>query len=226
MVDFRRQAWFAREILIHEGHLRGYLRRFLRRPSDLADAMQETYARLLGQPDAVLAQIRSPQAFLFRIARNIALEWLRRQRTLPCDLMAELSGTLVLDESPSAYEQLSAIEELQLLARAIASLPERCRQVLTLRKLYGLSQKQIAASLDISENTVEKQAANGVRLCAAYVRAHARGEPAHRSTRARWIAGRERAERHRAGSERVDRAPGRGTVEPAAARGVRGVAAP
>jgi RNA polymerase sigma factor (sigma-70 family) len=218
MVDFHRQAWFAREILIHQGQLRGYLRRFLKRPSDLADAMQETYARLLGQPDAALRGIRCPQAFLLRIARNVALEWLRRQRTVPCDLMTELSDTLVLDESPSAYEQLSAIEELELLARAIASLPARCRQVLTLRKLYGLSQKQIAASLDISENTVEKHAANGVRLCAAYVRADARGERSRRS--ARRIPSGKRIAGHRAGGERLGRAPGRGPLEPLAARSV------
>ena len=58
------------------------------------------------------------------------------------------------------------------MTQAIQSLPERCRQVLTLRKIYGLSQRQIAQQLDISENTVETQVANGMRRCAAFLARH------------------------------------------------------
>jgi len=54
-----------------------------------------------------------------------------------------------------------------LLTQAVASLPARCRQVFTLRKVYGLSQKEIAAELKISENTVEQHLAKGTRLCSA-----------------------------------------------------------
>ncbi len=175
MVQFDRQAWFAQQILVHEVRLRVYLRRFLRTPSDVADGIQETYARLLSLPDRELNGIRSPHAFLFAAARNVALEWSRRERHIFRELLPEMGATSVLDESPSAYEQLSAREELELLARAIERLPARCREVLTLRKLYGLSQKEIAARLGITENTVEKHAANGVRLCAAFLGASPRG---------------------------------------------------
>jgi RNA polymerase sigma factor (sigma-70 family) len=169
MVKFDRRIWFAEQILVHEAQLRGYLRRYLKLASDVADGVQETYARLLSLPDSELSGIRLPHAFLFAAARNVAVEWTRRQRLIFYDQMAENGATSVLDERPSAYEELSAREELDLLARAIASLPERCRQVLTLRKLYGLPQKEIAARLGISENTVEKHAANGLRLCAAFL---------------------------------------------------------
>ena len=195
MVDFDRRSWFAEHILVHEVQLRGYLRRVLRVPSDVADGVQETYARLLSLPDSELRGIRFPHAFLFAAARNVAVEWMRRQRLIFCDVMAETSATSVLDESPSAYEQLSARQELELLARAIAALPRRCREVLILRKLYGLAQKDIAARLGISENTVEKHAANGVRLCAAFMsgreRARARGECLDRATRPARRPGRE-----------------------------------
>lgn len=169
MVPFDRQTWFAQQILVHEMRLRAYLRRFLRAPFDVADGIQETYARLLSLPDRELNAIRSPHAFLFAAARNLALEWSRRERHIFREPLPETGTTSVLDESPSAYEQLSAREELELLARAIERLPARCREVLTLRKLYGLSQKEIAARLGITENTVEKHAANGVRLCAAFL---------------------------------------------------------
>lgn len=170
-VEFDRQAWFAQQILVHEARLRAYLRRFLKAPSDVSDGVQETYARLLSLRDDELHAIRSPHAFLFTAARNLALEWSRRERSFFHGALPEPDAASVLDERPSAYEQLSARQELELLARAIAQLPARCREVLILRKLYGLSQKQIAAQLGITENTVEKHAANGVRLCAAYLTA-------------------------------------------------------
>src|SRR6185312_8437295 len=106
MVEFDRQAWFAQHILVHETRLRTYLRRFLKTPSDVADGIQETYARLLSLPDHELSAIRSPHAFLFTAARNLALEWKRRERLTFHDFLPETGPTCVLDESPSAYEQL------------------------------------------------------------------------------------------------------------------------
>jgi RNA polymerase sigma-70 factor (ECF subfamily) len=56
--------------------------------------------------------------------------------------------------------------------RAIQSLPKRCRQVFTLRIAYGLSQKQIAEKLGITENTVEKQMGKGIRRCTEFFADH------------------------------------------------------
>ena len=55
-----------------------------------------------------------------------------------------------------------------MLSAAVRGLPERCRQVLTLRLLYGMAQKEIAAELRISEHTVKAQLAKGMRRCADY----------------------------------------------------------
>jgi len=54
-------------------------------------------------------------------------------------------------------------QELEMLTQAIQSLPTRCRQILTLRKIYGLSQKEVAAELGISEHTVEAQGTIALR---------------------------------------------------------------
>lgn len=221
MAEFDRQAWFAQQILVHEARLRAYLRRFFRAPSDVADGVQETYARLLSLPDGVLDAIRSPHAFLFTAARNLALEWSRRERVIFRRPLPEPAAASVLDESPGADEQLGARQELELLAEAIASLPARCREVLTLRKLYGVSQKEIAARLGITENTVEKHAANGVRLCAAYLGARERGSA--RAAEAAAPPPRAGAAR-RARGERLDRSARRSRAERTAPGAVRALA--
>lgn len=77
----------------------------------------------------------------------------------------------VLEDKPHAADALSRQQELDLLAEAVRALPDRCRQVMTLRLLYGLSQKEIAAELRISEHTVKAQLAKGMRRCATYLEA-------------------------------------------------------
>lgn len=169
--DFDRRSWFEREIVVHEPRLLGYMRRYLKAPPDLADGIQETYVRLLSLSDGELARIRSPHAFLFTAARNVAFEWARKRRLATSDPDAQQDALDVLDESPSPDEEVSTHQQLGLLAQAIASLPSRCQQVLTLRRLHGMPQKEIAQRLGIAEGTVEKHAANGVRQCAQYIAA-------------------------------------------------------
>jgi RNA polymerase sigma-70 factor (ECF subfamily) len=63
-------------------------------------------------------------------------------------------------------------ERIRMLARAIAALPPQCAKVFILRKMQGLSQKEIAARLNISVRTVENHVALGLVRCKAYMRAH------------------------------------------------------
>jgi RNA polymerase sigma factor (sigma-70 family) len=156
----------------HEARYRGYLRRYFSDPGDIAECIQESYVRVLVLSDEELASVRCPHAFILTIARNIALDWLRKQSTLAPSADPELDLASLIDSSPSADEQVNTGQELALLASAVASLPERCREVLRMRKLDGVSQKDIAHRLQISENTVEKHSRNGVRLCAQFIDAH------------------------------------------------------
>jgi RNA polymerase sigma-70 factor (ECF subfamily) len=105
---------------------------------------------------------------LFTTARNLAIDQLRRQAVVPMDSIAEIADLPVYDNGLTPDEAATLNQELELLTDAIQTLPERCRQVLTLRKIYGLSQKEIADRLGISEHTVEAQIGNGMRRCASY----------------------------------------------------------
>jgi len=166
--------------------LRGYLRRFFKSVVDVEDVVQETYARLLGLKPSAWAAVRNWHAFLFTTARNVALDRIRRSRVVSLDALAEMGSVDVLDQTPSVDEALNARQELALLLETIATLPDRCRETLTLRKLYGMSQREIARRLAISESTVEKHVAYGVRLCAErmFAQRGADGRPAAEKTAA------------------------------------------
>jgi RNA polymerase sigma-70 factor (ECF subfamily) len=159
-------AWFMREALVHEAALRAYLRRLTLNGPEVDDLLQETYARVLALSDEARDRIRNARAFLFRTARNVAFDRLRHQQVIPLQTLLEMDVSSVVDEGPAAEEIIESQQELERLTRVIASLPDRCRQVLTLRKIYGLSLRQIATQLGIAEHTVEKHVSTGLRLCA------------------------------------------------------------
>jgi len=160
--------WFAEEVLPHEPMLRAWLRARFPTLTDVDDLVQESYVRVLRARGAGVA-VASVKAFLFATARNLAVDLVRRRQALGLEPLAETDRLSVLEDVPGISETVSHQQELELLTLAIQSLPERCRQVLTLRKIYGLSQKEIALQLGISEHTVEAQVGNGVRKCAEFL---------------------------------------------------------
>lgn len=161
--------WFAAEVQPHETSLRSYLRHRFPAHPDIDDLVQETYARLLQAREQ--GALRSPKSFLFTAARNAAFDFFRRRRVAAIDGIAEIERLPVLEERPGVPETVAHDQELQLLAQAIQSLPDRCRQVLTLRKIQGLSHREIAARLGISEHTVNAQIAIGVLRLRDYLTA-------------------------------------------------------
>ena len=146
--------------------LRAWLRGQFPKAGDVDDIVQEAYVRVL---EAHATQtIESPKAFLFATARNLALGRVRHLKVESDFALAESHVTGVCDESADVAQAVARAQELELLTQAIQSLPTRCRQIITLRRIYGLSQKEVAAQLGISEHTVEAQGTIGLRKLAEY----------------------------------------------------------
>ena len=155
--------WFSEHVQPHEAALRAFL--IARFPAlfDVDDLVQDTFSRVLRAHAA--GPVESPRGLLFATARNLALDALRRRQVVSFEPMAENPESPVYMDVTDVAETVSKRQELELLTEAIQLLPDRCRQVFTLRAVYGLSQREIAAKLGISENTVEKQMGKGLKRC-------------------------------------------------------------
>lgn len=115
-----------------------------------------------------ITEIEQPRAFLFRTAKNLAINEQAKRRNRYTDAVADLEALTVLfdahADSRHEPEAQALIQERLVLAHsAIEQLSPRVREVFVLRKIYGLRQREIAARLGISQSTVEKHIARGLK---------------------------------------------------------------
>ncbi len=170
--------WFFAHVQPHEALLRAWLIGQFTRLVDVDDVVQEAFVRVLQAHET--QTIESPKAFLFATARNLALGRLRHEKVANDFVLAETSLMGVSEESVNVADEVARAQELELLTQAIQSLPARCRQIITLRRIYGLSQKEVAAQLGIAEHTVEAQGTIGLRKLTEYFERFERRPRHHR----------------------------------------------
>jgi RNA polymerase sigma-70 factor (ECF subfamily) len=153
-------AWVATEIIPHEAAVRAWCRRFRLSSEDVDELIQDAYCRI-AMLNAIDHIVR-PDAYYFSIVRNLLVRRLKRARVVQIDAIAEIEA-FSIDDTPSPERQAGArLDYLRMLA-LIADLPERCRQIVYMRRVDGLSQREIALRLGVTEKVVEKQVWQGVR---------------------------------------------------------------
>jgi RNA polymerase sigma factor (sigma-70 family) len=157
-------AWFATEVLPHEGLLRRYLLRMCRDPSEVADLIQEAYVRVYER--AREQQPQQPKAFLFETARNLMTDHRRRRRVVSIHTVYELDGIDSLVDEITPERRLSARQDLGRLAQAFNTLSDKCRDVVWFRRVEGLSQRETADRMGLKEDAIESQLARGIRALA------------------------------------------------------------
>ena len=134
-------------------------------PKEIEDIVQETYLRVRQAEN--LDQIRRPESFLYRTARNLALDHVKRAESRLTDSEEDIDSVTSqcqdIRSGDVTLQSVVADEEFAGFCDAVRYLPEQCRRAFVLRKVYGFSQKEIAAMMTISESTVEKHIALGVK---------------------------------------------------------------
>lgn len=157
-------AWFVREVLPVEAALMQFLHHNWRNKSEIADLRQDIYERVC---EAALRQRpHNTKAFLFTTARNLLIDRVRGARIIPIEAAIDWETLNVAIDAPGPERVLMAREELQLLQVALDRLPPRCREAVLLKQVEGLSRRDIAARMGVSEETVKMHIANGMRAIA------------------------------------------------------------
>ena len=147
------------------GSLTRFLRQFFATPADVEDMLQETFLKVFEAEHTTT--ISTPRAFLFKTAKNLALNELSKRRTRRTDAVADVDVLAVLMSERASHEtapefQVAIEERLNMAWDSINQLSPRVQEVYILRKVHGLKQKEIALQLGIAESTVEKHISKGL----------------------------------------------------------------
>jgi RNA polymerase sigma-70 factor (ECF subfamily) len=153
--------WFVREVLPFEPALMNFLHRHWPDAAEAADLRQDTYVRIYEaarrkRPDPV-------KPYLFFVARNLIIDRLRHRNVVPIETMSDAEWLSVSDLEPLSEQRVAGRQELRRMLSVLEELPPRCRQVIMLRRIQALSQREVALKMGISEETVENQIVKGMR---------------------------------------------------------------
>lgn len=159
------QATITSLYLTHQKTLINILCRMVGCPQAAEDLAQETYIKV---SDAAKNQhINYPQPFLYQTAKNLALDYLRKQkvRDRKTNLQTEEADLQdIADQAPTPDIAVQASEEVEELLKVLAEQPERRREMLILNRVHGWKYAEIGAHFGISKSAVEKN----IRLALAH----------------------------------------------------------
>jgi RNA polymerase sigma-70 factor (ECF subfamily) len=174
--------WLTIYFLPHEAELRTMLRRVCISSAEVDDVIQETCYRILSSPS--LDHVREPKAFVFRSAKNIVLDRIRRDAVVSIEAMANLEELDIADGAPTPERVVFAREELKWVLGLIGRLPDRCKSVFRARRVHGMSQNETAETLGLADGVVEHEMMRGMRLMSEMISKHGMDQDTGRAKRA------------------------------------------
>jgi RNA polymerase sigma factor (sigma-70 family) len=153
--------WIAKEILPHEASVRKWLFRRWRSAIIVDDVIQEAYCRIAGL--ATVDHIYNPAGYFQRTVHAVAADTVRRAKKNGVVPMTENQWLNVIDLEPLADRSMEAGQQLGRVSRALSELSETCRRAIELRRIDGLSQKEVARQLGVSESVIENHIVRGLK---------------------------------------------------------------
>lgn len=170
--DLDQSEWYKTQLQKYEPMLRAWLTSKYDSQIEVDDVIQEALVKVLVAREH--EDLKSPKAYFFAVARNLAIDHLRKRKLVCTESLTDREAMEVLDEAEPVEERVALNHELEILTEAIQSLPERCRRVFTLSKVYGMTYNEIASEMGITFNTVSAQISIGLSKCAEHMRRHGR----------------------------------------------------
>ncbi len=159
--DAQLKRWFCEEVLPLEASLTGYLRRNWRAAEQVMDIRQDIYEAALSGAQAGLPE--NTAGYLFTIARNLIINRAKRDRIVSFEQFADLGSVDVAVDLSATDRHMDARDALRRAQNGIDRLPPRCREVVRLRKIEGLSTREAAERMGVGIDTIERQLMLGIR---------------------------------------------------------------
>ncbi|SNS67086.1 MULTISPECIES: RNA polymerase sigma factor [unclassified Azospirillum] len=153
--------WVGAQILPHERDVRLWLQRRLVAEGDVEDIVQECYCQFAQLSE--FSHIAEPRAYFFTTARHLAFRQLRRAAVVRMEAISDTIRDELQNDQPSPEQAAVAREELGRVEEALKTLSARARRIFIMRRVDGLSQKEIARQLGVSEMVVENEASRSLR---------------------------------------------------------------
>ncbi|MEM9619260.1 MAG: sigma-70 family RNA polymerase sigma factor [Pseudomonadota bacterium] len=150
----------AQEMRHYDQFITNWLKKFLGDIETAADLKQSVFVQVLEY--AREQEIDNPKALMFKIARNLAVNELRRRKRFEAvfvptdDYDSPLIAQKIASETPTPEETTSSREDMRRFTDALNSLPPRQRQAMILSRMHGCTYRTIAQKLGVSESSVEK----------------------------------------------------------------------
>ena len=157
-LDQRRRV--ERALRHNEKLLTRWLTKKLGDPEAAQDVAQTVCMRVLAYSETI--GIANPRALIFKTGANLALNELKRRNQYnkrhvePAAFAEEDPLLQIASSAPSPEAQASLREDVTRVLDAVAALPENPRRAFTMSRFDGLSYKEIARILNVSESSVEK----------------------------------------------------------------------
>lgn len=129
-----------------------------------ADVVQDMYLRLAKTPETE-DQIENPRAYIYRVAGNLAIDQIRSDRRKSAHHETDEGVADISDPKPGPENIYLSREQIVLLDRALAELPDKPRAALLLFRVDGLSHAEISQKLGVSSSMVAKYIGRALKHC-------------------------------------------------------------
>ncbi len=140
--------------LAHRSFLRKFIYRFFHNKEDVEDVVQETYLRAYVAEQK--SKIRNHKSFLFTTARNVALTKITRKSKQVTDFLDDYYNRDEFQTQPSAQDEVDAQQQLIAYCNAIQSIDGKPKEAFLLKKVHGMTNKEIALHMSLSLSSIEK----------------------------------------------------------------------
>ena len=137
--------------------------RYFKRPQDIEDVVQEAFVKVIeAQQDREIRHLRS---YMYQTVKNLSLKKLDKSEYRLTETVGEFTEDMTALLSISLEEQFESRQKMDLFCQTVRRLPKKCQRSYILRRVYGLSYKEIAEKMDISVKTVEHHLTKAALRC-------------------------------------------------------------